>query len=228
MREPGYQYVLGRPLLYLGFIDDKRLERIGGIDGLRRSLDDFHASLSTHGVPRPYLVIMDFYPPSGRKWAAELNGDAISSYATPPRGVVPYNRLVGHTEHFWEKSRETGVHVVPIIMTGWDPRPRVERPMPWGNPYGTHNGEVNRSEPGTPAEIAGHLAHAIGWLSDHADAAPAQTAIVYAWNEFDEGGWLAPTLKEGTARLDAVARTLRPATASKPATASQPKQAVNP
>ena len=33
--------------------------------------------------------------------------------------------------------------------------------------------------------------------------------IAYAWNESDEGGWLVPTHREGTARLDAVRDALR-------------------
>ena len=39
---------------------------------------------------------------------------------------------------------------------------------------------------------------------------PANAIIIYAWNENDEGGWLIPTLSEGTARLDAIARVLNP------------------
>ncbi len=31
-----------------------------------------------------------------------------------------------------------------------------------------------------------------------------------AWNEFDEGGWLCPSLSEGSARLDALRAVLRP------------------
>ncbi len=32
--------------------------------------------------------------------------------------------------------------------------------------------------------------------------------IIYAWNEFDEGGWLCPTLYGGTERLDAIREIL--------------------
>jgi len=33
--------------------------------------------------------------------------------------------------------------------------------------------------------------------------------IIYAWNEFDEGGWLCPTLTEGDSRVQALGRILR-------------------
>jgi len=36
--------------------------------------------------------------------------------------------------------------------------------------------------------------------------------LIYAWNEFDEGGWLVPALPpphgEGTARIDALRKVL--------------------
>ncbi len=34
--------------------------------------------------------------------------------------------------------------------------------------------------------------------------------LIYAWDEFSEGGWICPTLSEGTARLDAIRGVLRP------------------
>jgi len=164
---------------------------------------------------------MDFSPQQGKKWAEALGCDAISSYvAGLGKGVIPYARMVENLEHFWEECRRTGAQVVPIVVTGWDPRPRVEKPMPWGSPYGSHDGEVDRSEPATPAAIADHLRRGLRWLETHRHAAPAQAAIIYAWNEFDEGGWLAPTLSEGTARLDAVAGVLRPGATSRPSAVS--------
>lgn len=209
LTEPGYQHVLGRPLLYVGFIDEKRLKPFGGIEGFRKVLDEFRADLTGKGVPEPYIVIMDFQPTQGKQWMDALGGDAISSYvAGTGQGVTPYQQVTRNVEQFWNRCRETGAHVVPIVTTGWDPRPRTEIPVPWGNPYSTHNGEVNRSELAKPEEIARQVGIALDWLAAHRDAAPAQAVIIYAWNEFDEGGWLAPTLAEGTARLDAIGRVL--------------------
>lgn len=212
MQEPGYQTVLDRrPMLYFGFIEEEKLGRFGGIEGLRKSLDAFRARIAGLGLGRPYIVVMDFDARLGRKCSEALGCDAISSYATGwGNGRIPYARWAGNTEAFWEQCRATGSQVVPIVMTGWDPRPRVEKPIPWGNPYTTHDGQVNYSQPATPAEIADHLRKALDWLHTNRLSAAAQTAIIYAWNEFDEGGWLAPTLAEGTARLDAIGKVLRP------------------
>jgi hypothetical protein len=211
VQEPGYQRVLdGRPLVYLGFISPEKLNPLGGIEGLRKQLDVFRSALAAKGLARPYIVIMDFHPSAGKKWADTFGCDAISSYATGwCHGRASYARWATNTENFWEDCRKTGLNVVPTVMAGWDPRPRVETPTPWGDPYSTHNGEVDHSDTPAPVQIADHLRSACRWLSTHRDAAPAQTAIVYAWNEFDEGGWLCPTLSEGSARLDAIAKVLR-------------------
>lgn len=38
--------------------------------------------------------------------------------------------------------------------------------------------------------------------------ARAQCAIIYAWNEYDEGGWLSPMLYGGSARIDSVGKMI--------------------
>jgi hypothetical protein len=46
-------------------------------------------------------------------------------------------------------------------------------------------------------------------MRSHPAAVPANTALIYAWNEYDEGGWLAPTYPDDRSRLEAVRRVLR-------------------
>jgi hypothetical protein len=50
---------------------------------------------------------------------------------------------------------------------------------------------------------------AIDWTTSNQESAKAQTILIYAWNESDEGGWLVPTLSEGNARLDAIRSVLK-------------------
>ena len=56
----------------------------------------------------------------------------------------------------------------------------------------------------TPSEIAENLRHAIEWNKRNPVAGKPNAVVIYAWNESDEGGWLVPTISEGTARLDAI------------------------
>ena len=105
----------------------------------------------------------------------------------------------------------TGQQLVPTVTTGWDPRPFLERPVPWYHGAA----EANWIEPATPADIAAQLRAARDFVQAHPDATLANSVLIYAWNENAEGGWIVPTLAEaraggGPLRLEAVRRVLRP------------------
>ena len=60
----------------------------------------------------------------------------------------------------------------------------------------------------TPREIAAHLRRALTFVNEHPEICIARAVIIYAWNEYDEGGWLAPTRaadgRPDTGRLDGI------------------------
>ena len=217
MRERGYQTVLaGRPLLYVGFItEDKLRQHWRGAKGFRRVLDGLRQTAVRSGLKDPYVVIMDFSAAQGKRWLDALGADAVSSYAVSAGGKgAPYAHLARAAEAFWDRCRATGAQVVPVVMAGWDRRPRVERPVPWEKSQRPGEGIEKFYLPPQPAELAGHLRNALGWLQSNAASAAAQTALIYAWNENDEGGWLVPTRKADgsadTTRVEALAGVLRP------------------
>lgn len=212
MQEAGYRTVLQRrPLVYIGFITPDHLKTWpDGIEGLRKVLDGMRAEAVGRGLARPYVVIMDGNPRQAKQWADALDGDAISSYAIGTGGrTVSYGELVRIAEGFWGRCAETGVPVVPLVTTGWDRRPRVERPVPWEGSSKQGVGLHDYALAAKPEEIAGHLADALRWLGAHPREAPSQSIVIYAWNELDEGGWLVPTVSEGVARLEAIGKVLR-------------------
>jgi hypothetical protein len=84
--------------------------------------------------------------------------------------------------------------VVPLVNAGWDGRPR-DYPGAW-------------YEQATPSEVADAVKAALDWNRENPKTARAQTVLVYAWNEYDEGGWLCPTKTEGDARLKALREML--------------------
>ena len=82
-------------------------------------------------------------------------------------------------------------------------KPRIDHAVSWQSM--TSNSWV---ADGTPDEIGDHLKNALNWTSNHRDICEARTVIIYAWNEFDEGGWICPTLGNNTSRLDAIRKTI--------------------
>lgn len=213
MQEPGYQTVLqNRPLLYLGFLDQAQIvSHWKDAQGFRAVLDTLRTTLRAKGLGNPYLVILDFSAAQGAQWAAQLGGDAISSYATTyaPRAATPYLELAQADLRFWEACRATGTAVVPIVTAGWDRRPRIEQPVPWETWQQPGVGLDQYVAVATPAELAEHLKASLDWLAQHAATAPARTSLVYAWNENDEGGWIVPTLQDGAVRLEAIKSMLQ-------------------
>ncbi len=153
---------------------------------------------------------MDPVPQQGAKWKNALGADALSAYAASGGGIeAPYSALTKYAEEFWDRCNSAGGAVVPLVMSGWDRRPRVVHPMPWETYQKPGVGLDRYYQTATPAAIAEHLQHAVSWTLANKKAAPAQAILIYAWNENDEGGWLTPTLNEGSARLDAIQKVLR-------------------
>jgi hypothetical protein len=64
-----------------------------------------------------------------------------------------------------------------------------------------------------PQELADNLRSAMKWVADNPSVCPAKSVLIYAWNEFAEGGWLVPTRtpsgEPDTERLDAIRRVLK-------------------
>jgi hypothetical protein len=216
MAHPSHQSVLnGRPLVFLGFLSEStiRTHWDGNIRKLRRAVDYLRESAARRAGRDPYIALMTSDPVGSLQYLDLLELDALSAYAV--RSAVrhaPYSNLASRAKQFWEICAATGKQVIPTVMTGWDRRPRIEHPVPWEHWQKPRVGMDSYYQTATPSEIADHLATCLKWLSTHQRAAPAQAAIIYAWDEDDEGGWLIPTYN-GTplgdsSRLRAVQRVL--------------------
>jgi hypothetical protein len=138
--------------------------------------------------------------------------DAVSAYAMGGDQPSFAGLVESVRQRYWRNAASSGVPYVPLVTTGWDKRPRKDNPVSWEKDHGYHRQEVFPSR-ATPSEIADHVGDALSFVRSHPRVCPANTVIVYAWNEYDEGGWLAPTrLPDGTpdtSRLDAVRSVLQ-------------------
>ena len=152
------------------------------------------------GLKPPYIVSMGG---AVEDWA-ETGTDCASGYTFSGKNGVPYADIIKGQLELYEKQKSYGIQVVPIVSTGWDNRTRGEIPTSWDS--GSLDGWVQQA---TPAEIAESLQQALNWNENNKESTVFNSVIVYAWNEFDEGGWIEPTLFElrdsgRPLRLDAV------------------------
>jgi hypothetical protein len=211
LTEPGYQQVMhGRPLVFILFGGESTASEWGGFPGFRKAVDDFRQMSSENGTGNPYIVALQWDPQQLTRIRQQTNADAVGAYAVKgDEAAAPYSHLASFAERFWSRCWEAGSPVVPTVMSGWDRRPRIERPVPWETWQKVGEGMDKFYEAPTPRQLAAHLSSAITWVRANPDAAPADAVLVYAWNENDEGGWLVPTRGEGTARLAAIGRLLK-------------------
>jgi hypothetical protein len=211
-RDPSYQRVLGnRPLVYL-FNADAMVGTGKHADwaAARLAFEQLRTAAAESRVGKPYIVIQGWNAKQDRTMRLEIGADALGAYAVAggSRSGDSFEALATKAHAFWESGKATGCDLVPIVTSGWDNRPRVENPPPWTK------GSENHYLAPTPTELARHLADALNWTRASATVAPAQTVLIYAWNEHDEGGWLCPTLKPDgmsadTSRLDGIEAVLK-------------------
>lgn len=115
----------------------------------------------------------------------------------------PYEELIQAHERAWRGTREQPYLLA--LSVGWDKRP-WEGPRGLGQPPGSYY--VGR----TPERFAAALKSALAWMDAHPEETAAERIVmIYAWNEFGEGGYLAPTKgdPEG-AYLKALKTTIQP------------------
>jgi hypothetical protein len=213
MADPAYEKVLGgRPLYFLAFLDDKAIQRVwGGLAGLKKVLDRFRAQIRQAGLKNPYITLLGYNAAGTARYAKAIGCDAIGSYAVNNnRRAAPFSRLAEEAQQLWQAQAATGRAVVPIITTGFDQRPRIENPVPWAKNRNKDTRDMMNIyyETAEPEEIESEVAACLKWMAGNRRSVPAQTALVYAWNENDEGGWLIPTYPDDSRRLQAVARAL--------------------
>ncbi len=195
-----YQKVLGgRALVYLY-----------GSDLTREGLDKLRSMTTDKKLKTPYVVVMDWGADAAVGYCNKIGADAISSYAALGKNNSPFAEIIPQQSKVNWETFASKKAVVPWICTGWNPKPRMESTNPWSQYYS----EATNCQDATSGDIKAFLLSGIEWTNSNRNKAVANTIIIYAWNEHDEGfGAICPTLgsdgKPNRERLDAVKEALQ-------------------
>ena len=184
LKEPGYQRVDGRPLV---FAFDVKTEH----PTVKKRFDEFREAAKSAGLD-PYFVYMGWHPQRDYQRHAAEGFAAVSAYAHPGAEPVFWKYIDAFEKHSWANALTHQIPYIPLVTTGWDKRPRQDHPVTWEKNPG-YASQQTWPATATPAELAAHLGRAIAFVKANPSVCPANTVIVYAWNEHDEGGWLCPT-----------------------------------
>lgn len=194
-----YQKVLdGRPLVYLYSSDITKT----GLGKLRTM------SMEKTGK-EPYVVVMDWSAESASSYCRSIGADAISSYAELGSNNLPFRQIIPPKSiSNWESYANLEA-IVPWVCTGWNAKPRMESENPWSAYYS----DATNCQDASPSDLKEFLSSALQWTIKNREKAEANTLIMYAWNEHDEGyGSICPTLgtdqNPDTSRLTAVKEAL--------------------
>ena len=157
---------------------------------------------------------MGWNPTKDYEMAKNKGFDAVSAYAFGG-GQPTFSALVNDVENrFWGAAAKSKVPYIPFVTTGWDKHPRKDNHVTWEKNSAYHKQKIFPSR-AKPEEIAAHLKKALEFVRKHPEQCKANAVICYAWNEYDEGGWLAPTRgSDGmpdNSRLDALQRVIKAA-----------------
>jgi hypothetical protein len=115
----------------------------------------------------------------------------------------PYSELARAHKDAWGGTPE--VPYIPTVTAGWDKRP-------WEGPHGLGQQPGWYFPDRTPEQFAESVRDAVAWMDENPDNTTAERLLmVYAWNEYGEGGYLAPTKGDPDARyLKALKSAIEP------------------
>ena len=175
MKEPYYEKIGTRPLVY--FFMGKVAGQLGRLRRLCREV----------GAGDPYAVLMVNKPTLPVD--DDLSGiQAYGAYATGGLAAT-YEEVAERTIQRNAGRAALGKPTIPLFSCGWDPTPRIQNPVPWGSyARGTY------PSPATAAELVSAAARLRRWVGENAAACPTGHVLAFAWNEFEEGGWICPNI----------------------------------
>ncbi len=179
--KPYYEKIDGRPLLYVY------------PNNTKETILHIHALCEARGIPTPFTVPMftsaDILPLA----------DAISAYAAyNPTDIDRYDALCRFAIAQDMRRLQTGKNLIPLFTVGWNPSPRLERMTPW-----TTNAEgksiyidVRYAPVPEEAELLDGAAAFADYIQNNVKEKFIGHILTFAWNEFEEGGYICPTYRE--------------------------------
>ena len=213
-KKPTYLTVDGKPLLII-FSPGEIIRSFGTTDAVKAAFDQLRADAKAAGLPGVTIAACTLPGPENGwddLYYSRICGyDVYTGYnyhtaiqMDPAGKKQAYDSLIPGHEFVWNRFAEIGrLPYIPCVTSGWDKRPweKLDLPASQQDIY-----FPDRS----PAKVETFVGKAMDWVQAHPDKVTKEKLILlYAWNEYAEGGALAPTKSQGTAYLDAITQALK-------------------
>ena len=205
MRHPSYLRVGGRPVFKIHGLHAFRLQNQDNPARVTQRIATLRNVARQMGLPNP--LIGAGASPLGIPPAEALEPfDFVTTYMEIPRlekraSLYPYEELLKLAEKGWsDYSKHCAKPYVPYLPAGWDPRP-------WQDPRPSFELPTRRQWKAAVESVADALEQHKN-LGLPKPTGRQKLFLIYAWNEFAEGGFVAPTRGDGYMKLETIREIL--------------------
>lgn len=176
-----------------------------------------YTECALQGVPEPFVIIGTFQTNTDNinHIVDACRASGISSYVVAGKDNITYASNAEMERSRWSLWNSCNGVAIPTVTAGWDNRPRYYCGCPWyANIEDLRNSWIQYP---TPVELQKQVVDAIEFTQANSKATDFKSVLIYAWNEYDEGGFIAPTLFElqdkannyRPVKLDAINRAIQ-------------------
>lgn len=206
MKHPSYLRLDDRPVFKIHGLDFFYHQCGDEVKNVTARLDTFRRIARENGLESPLISagVMPGGVPSPQRVAPF---DFLTTYMDMPdlpqrQEPYPYGLLINHAESGWQRyAEQSSKPYVPYLPAGWDPRP-------WQDPRPSFTfpsrDEWTQALTRAKAALDRHPK-----LGIPVKAGRKKMLLVYAWNEFGEGGTVAPTRGEREMKLEGLHEVFR-------------------
>jgi hypothetical protein len=201
MRHPSYLRIDGRPVFKIHGLDYFYQQNSNASARVKARLDSLRQCANESGLANPLIsggVMPGGVPPPERVAPFDFLTTYMDIPDLPKKSeLYPYELLIRHAQDGWVRyAEQCSQPYVPYVPSGWDPRPWRDHRASFAFP--------------TRAEWTGALRSVKAALDKYPNLGiPAKDGrkkmlLIYAWNEFGEGGIVAPTEGGKEMKLEAI------------------------
>ncbi|MBR2839378.1 MAG: glycoside hydrolase family 99-like domain-containing protein [Kiritimatiellae bacterium] len=211
-KQPNY-YLRNGELFFSIYAASRFVKTNGGPEKVRGLFAEAQEMARAAGLPRIHFSAMVWTPGEAVE-VSEAGFESTSAYCMstdffadgdirPLNGerVFKYSEFVATHKSYNASIAAASPAHMPVAARGWDisPRCRLDEPFPWRQAIYPYNGIVHGATPEGFAEI-------LRAAREQAEADPKRpgAVLINAWNEYTEGSYLMPDVKNGDAYLRAV------------------------
>jgi len=203
MKDPAYLRVGGRPVFKIHGLQHFLNQNGGDVQHVAERLRILRNIARESGLPDP-LISGGVVPGDEETLAAPaVPYDFLTTYMDMPglpKVEKPYSYflLLAHAEQAWKRyAGKSPRPYVPYLPAGWDPRP-------WKDPRPSFELPTREEWQSALHKIKAALDNGPNLGLRPSPAGRQKMLLIYAWNEFGEGGMVAPTKGEGAMKLEGI------------------------